>query len=265
MVAKQISFTYNTDCNFICDLCAEIKTSEITTILGPNGSGKSTLLNLFIRELSPTAGQIYIEGTSIKGIKQKEFAKKVATVHQYNSAPGDVTVKDLVAYGRSPHQSLWRMNSTEDDEEIIEWALAITGLVGMKDKCVSQLSGGERQRAWIALSLAQKTDVLFLDEPTTYLDIAYQFEVLNLIQELNRKHGITIVMVLHDINQAIQYSDNLIVLKDGKIVFDGSAEDAITQEMLKEVYGIDVVIRHCPVNHCKYIIPIQLTRERVAL
>jgi len=131
----------------------------------------------------------------------------------------------------------------------------------MRDRNLSELSGGERQRTWIAMALAQKTDLLFLDEPTTYLDIAYQMEVLNLIQELNRNYGITIVMVLHDINQAIQYSDQLIILKSGEVRYVGDVEGGITEKNLHEIYGINVVIRYCPINHCKYIIPIQLRKE----
>lgn len=139
-----------------------------------------------------------------------------------------------------------------------------TNILDMKDKNICELSSGERQRTWIAMALAQKTNLLFLDEPTTYLDIAYQMEILNLVQKLNRTYGITIVMVLHDINQAIQYSDELIILKSGKVRYIGDVEHGITKENLSIIYGIDVVIRYCPINHCKYIIPIQLCKKDAA-
>ncbi len=259
MEAKNLSFSYG-EYDFFQDLNISLEEGKITTILGPNGSGKSTLLNLFVRQFSPSKGEIFIAGSSIAQMKQKEIAKRLSVVHQHNIAPGDLTVENLVSYGRVPHQSFWK-NKNEDDQEYIDWAMKSTNIYHLKDKYVNALSGGERQRTWIAMALAQKTNLLFLDEPTTYLDISYQMEVLNLVKELNRKYGITIVMVLHDINQAMQYSDKLLIMKSGKIRYSGDTENGITKEILNEIYGIDVVIRYCPINHCKYIIPIQIRKE----
>jgi len=259
MEVRNLSFSYG-EYDFFQDLNISLDEGKITTILGPNGSGKSTLLNLFVRQFSPSKGEIFIDGSSIAQMKQKEIAKRLSVVHQHNIAPGDLTVEDLVSYGRVPHQSFWK-NKNEEDQEYIDWAMKSTNIHHLKNKYVNELSGGERQRTWIAMALAQKTNLLFLDEPTTYLDISYQMEVLNLVKELNRKYKITIVMVLHDINQAMQYSDKLLIMKSGKIRYSGDTENGITKEILNEIYGIDVVIRYCPINHCKYIIPIQIRKE----
>lgn len=259
MEARNLSFSYG-EYDFFQDLNIRLEEGKITTILGPNGSGKSTLLNLFVRQFSPSKGEIFIDGSSIAQMKQKEIAKRLSVVHQHNIAPGDLTVENLVSYGRVPHQSFWK-NKNEEDQEYIDWAMKSTNIHHLKDKYINALSGGERQRTWIAMALAQKTNFLFLDEPTTYLDISYQMEVLNLVKELNRNYKITIVMVLHDINQAMQYSDKLLIMKSGKIRYSGDTENGITKEILNEIYGIDVVIRYCPINHCKYIIPIQIRKE----
>ncbi len=259
MVAEHLCFSYG-ERPFLNDISLTLESGKITTILGPNGSGKSTLLNLFVRQLLPQKGKVILGNQSVLKMKEKVIAKKIAVVHQHNTAPGDLSVEDLVGYGRAPHQSFWK-GRTDEDQEQIDWAMKATHISDMRDRNLSELSGGERQRTWIAMALAQKTDLLFLDEPTTYLDIAYQMEVLNLIQELNRNYGITIVMVLHDINQAIQYSDQLIILKSGEVRYVGDVEGGITEKNLHEIYGINVVIRYCPINHCKYIIPIQLRKE----
>ncbi len=259
MEARNLSFSYG-EYDFFQDLNIRLEEGKITTILGPNGSGKSTLLNLFVRQFSPSKGEIFIDGSSIAQMKQKEIAKRLSVVHQHNIAPGDLTVENLVSYGRVPHQSFWK-NKNEEDQKYIDWAMKSTNIHHLKDKYINALSGGERQRTWIAMALAQKTNFLFLDEPTTYLDISYQMEVLNLVKELNRNYKITIVMVLHDINQAMQYSDKLLIMKSGKIRYSGDTENGITKEILNEIYGIDVVIRYCPINNCKYIIPIQIRKE----
>lgn len=259
MEAKDLSFSYGQS-DFIKNLNITLEKGRITTILGPNGSGKSTLLNLFVKQFHPDRGEIFIDQLPLAQLRQREVARRISVVHQHNTSPGDLTVEALVSYGRIPHQSFWK-NKSADDQEQIDWAMRATNIYHMKDRCVEELSGGERQRTWIAMALAQKTDLLFLDEPTTYLDISYQMEVLDLVRDLNRRYRITIVMVLHDINQAIQYSDRLLILKSGKIRYEGDAKNGITEKLLKEIYGIDAVIRYCPVNHCNYMIPIQ-KRER---
>lgn len=255
MEARNLQFSYD-DREFISDINLKIKRGQITTILGPNGSGKSTLLNLFARQLFQKQGDIIINGKNIKTMSSKIFAKELAIVYQQNSAPNDLTVEKLVSYGRTPYKNFWNSES-EEDGNIIEWAMKATKLLPLKNKPVGQISGGERQRAFIAMALAQKTDILFLDEPTTYLDVYYQLEILELVKELNESLGITIVMVLHDINQALQYSDNIIIMKSGKVIYDGIASEAITENRIKEVYGINSIIRWCPVNCCKYMTPIQ--------
>lgn len=254
MEIKEISFSYGED-SFIRDLSGKIETGKVTTILGPNGSGKSTLLNILVRQLKPGEGDVILEGKSIAQMPVKEIAKKIAMVHQQNTAPSDLTVERLVQFGRMPHQTIF---SAQDDEaeETVDWALAVTNLTKLRKKSIGQLSGGERQRAWIAMALAQKTDILFLDEPTTYLDIFYQLEILTLVKKLNLEYKITVVMVLHDINQAMQFSDNLIIMKRGAICYEGNVKDGITEERLKEVYGIRALVKWSDANQCPYMIPL---------
>ena len=235
--AKDLYFSYDKDKSFITKLNVEIEKGKITTILGPNGSGKSTLLSIFAGLNKPTSGEVIINGKSIRSLKQKELAREIATVHQQNTVPSDITVKELVAYGRIPHKKYFQGN-TESDDKIIEWAIKRTGLEKLKDKAVMGMSGGERQRAFIAMALAQKSEILFLDEPTTYLDIYHQVEILELVKELNEESKLTVVMVLHDINQAIKYSDNVIVMKSGEVVSSGIANEVINMDLLNSVYKI---------------------------
>lgn len=235
--AKDLYFSYDKDKSFITKLNVEIEKGKITTILGPNGSGKSTLLSIFAGLNKPTSGEVSINGKSINSLKQKELAREIAIVHQQNTVPSDITVKELVAYGRIPHKKYFQGNN-ESDDEIIEWAIKRTGLENLKDKAVMGMSGGERQRAFIAMSLAQKSEILFLDEPTTYLDIYHQIEILELVKELNDEEDLTVVMVLHDINQAIKYSDNVIVMKAGEVIASGNANSVINMSLLNNVYNI---------------------------
>ena len=235
--AKDLYFSYDKDKSFITKLNVEIEKGKITTILGPNGSGKSTLLSIFAGLNKPTSGEVIINGKSIRSLKQKELAREIATVHQQNTVPSDITVKELVAYGRIPHKKYFQGN-TESDDKIIEWSIKRTGLEKLKDKSVMGMSGGERQRAFIAMALAQKSEILFLDEPTTYLDIYHQVEILELVKELNKESKLTVVMVLHDINQAIKYSDNVIVMKSGEVVSSGIANEVINMDLLNSVYKI---------------------------
>lgn len=238
---EELSFAYNKNEEFINNLSVEVAKGKITTILGPNGSGKSTLLSLLCGLNKARAGKILIEGKDITKLKYKDIAKIVATVHQQNSVPSDITVRDLVGYGRLPFKSRFQQINDED-EEIINWALKETGLEGMEEKVVMSMSGGERQRVFIAMALVQKPKILFLDEPTTYLDIYHQVEVLELVERLNKEHGTTIVMVLHDINQAIKYSENIIVMKNGKLIDKGRCEDIIHEDLIRNVYGVNGVM-----------------------
>ena len=234
---NKLSFSYDKKKEFIKDLSFNIEKGKITTILGPNGSGKSTVLSLLCGLNKISSGEIIINDKDIKSMKYKDIAKEIATVHQQNTVPDDITVKELITYGRMPHKKYFAKNS-HDDEEIVKWAIETTGLEPLKDKEVMSMSGGERQRVFIAMALAQKSKILFLDEPTTYLDIYHQIELLELIKELKEETGLTIVMVLHDINQALTYSDNIMVMKNGQLIKIGKASEVISMNLLNDVYNI---------------------------
>lgn len=242
MEIKNVTFSYDNVTNRLKSVSSEIEIGKITTIIGPNGCGKSTLLSVMSRNHAPSSGEVILDGKAISEYKPKEFARKLAVVHQQNKAPADITVEKLISFGRMPYKNIFSPQ-TDEDREAIERALTCTNLQGKRDKPIHALSGGERQRVWIAMTLAQNTPMLFLDEPTTYLDIYYQIEILELVKELNEVYGLTIVMVLHDINQAIRYSDHIIVMKDGEIVTKGNPNDVITEEMVKAIYGVDVVVK----------------------
>ncbi|MCQ6357920.1 ABC transporter ATP-binding protein [Bacillus sp. S4] len=243
MEIKNVTFSYDNVTDRLKSVSSEIEVGKITTIIGPNGCGKSTLLGVMSRNHDPRSGEVMLDGKAISQYKPKEFARKLAVVHQQNEAPADVTVEKLTSFGRMPYKNIFS-TQTDEDSEAIERALTCTRLQDKRDKPIHALSGGERQRVWIAMTLAQNTPMLFLDEPTTYLDIYYQLEILELVKELNEVHGLTIVMVLHDINQAIRYSDHIIVMKDGEIVMKGKPGEVVTEDMIKTIYGVDVVVKH---------------------
>lgn len=218
----------------------DIREGVVTTLIGANGSGKSTLFNLLTKNLKPQAGSIFLRAGDISALRLKDFAKLVAIVHQRNSAPGDLSVEKLVGYGRYPFQGLGQKRDADEDERMVAWALETTGLSELADAPVASLSGGQAQRAWIAMALAQGSKVLLLDEPTTYLDVRYQLDILRLVRRLNAEFGITVVMVLHDINQALCYSDEVVALADGRIVAQGAPREVVTPDVIKRVYGIDL-------------------------
>lgn len=238
---ENISFSYVRDKAFIENLNINIPKGKITTILGPNGSGKSTLLSILSTYNKPSKGDVFIGDKNLKTLQTKEIAKLIATVHQHNESPEDLDVKTLISYGRVPHHK-HGSNKKDEDEKIINWAISSTNLDDIKDKKVMSLSGGQRQRAFIAMALAQKTDILLLDEPTTYLDIFHQIEVLDLVKKLNEEYKMTIVMVLHDINQAIKYSDNIVIMKNGKIIEEGTPKSVINEKSIKTVYNVEGII-----------------------
>lgn len=240
MEVKHVSFSYGKN-TILSDLSFAVKEGNITTVMGANGCGKSTLFSLMTKNQTPGKGKILLEGKNIANLRFIDFAKRVSIVHQYNSAADDITVERLVSYGRTPYQKMLGTRIKED-EELVERAMEVTGILPYRDREIAALSGGQRQRVWIAMALAQNTKILFLDEPTTYLDIRYQLEILELVKKLNREYGITILMVLHEINQAITYSDEVIGLKDGSIVMQGKPQEVITAESMKELYGVSLKV-----------------------
>ncbi|MDQ0242914.1 iron complex transport system ATP-binding protein [Bacillus fengqiuensis] len=227
------------------DLSVEIPDKKITTIIGSNGCGKSTLLKAITRLISPQSGTVVLDGENILKENTKVLAKKMAILPQTPESASGLTVGELVSYGRFPYQKGFG-RLTKKDYEVIDWALEVTGTKDFKFRSVDALSGGQRQRVWIAMALAQETDIIFLDEPTTYLDMAHQLEVLELLQKLNREQQRTIVMVLHDLNQAARFADYIIALKDGEIVKAGSCEEVIRRDVLKKVFQIDAEIGKDP-------------------
>ena len=238
-----LNFSYGKN-KVIDDLSVTFKRGAVTTLIGANGCGKSTLFNLMTKNLRPQSGSILLGQEDVVHMKMKEFAKQVAIVHQYNTAPSDLTVEKLVSYGRTPYQTMGFSADAAEDEEKIRWAMEITEMIQYREKPVSQLLGGQKQRVWIAMSLAQNTKVLFLDEPTTYLDIKYQLQFLDLILRLNHELGLTIVMVLHDINQSLRYSDEIVAMKEGRVIAQGPAEEVFTEELIRQVYDVDLKLRN---------------------
>ncbi|NLP49719.1 ABC transporter ATP-binding protein [Bacillus sp. RO1] len=229
----------------IKDLSIEIPDKQITTIIGSNGCGKSTLLKAITRIISHQSGAILLDGQEIARENTKSLAKKMAILPQTPESVSGLTVGELVSYGRFPYQKGFE-RLAKKDYEVIDWALEVTGTTEFKYRPVDALSGGQRQRVWIAMALAQETEIIFLDEPTTYLDMAHQLEVLELLQRLNREQERTIIMVLHDLNQAARFADYLIALKDGNIIKSGDCEEVITSEVLKSVFHIDAEIGRDP-------------------
>ncbi len=252
--AETLSLAYTNNTIIVHELGLQIKTGSITALVGPNGCGKSTLLRGLSRLLSPKTGTVYLDGQDIHRMNARLLAQKLGILPQSPTAPEGLTVYELVAQGRYPHQS-WFQQWSADDEQIVEEALQITNLLMFADRPIDSLSGGQRQRAWIAMALAQQTQVLLLDEPTTYLDLAYQLDVLDLLSELNEQ-GRTIVMVLHDLNQAARYADTMVALRGGQIVAQGSPEQVMTAENLKQVFGLNARVIRDPVTHTPMCVPI---------
>ena len=238
----------------------DIRDHEFTVVIGPNASGKSTLLKALSRTLTPISGSVLLDGEPISSYRSKLVARRLAMLPQSPVAPEAITVRDLVGRGRYPHQSILRQWS-EDDQAAVDEALRMTALSDIAQRVVSDLSGGQRQRAWIAMVLAQGTDILLLDEPTTFLDIAHQYEVLELCARLHR-NGRTVVAVLHDLNQAARYATHLVVMDSGRIVAEGAPPDVLTAELIERVYGLPCVILPDPESGTPMVIPRQGTARR---
>ncbi|PQM75468.1 ABC transporter ATP-binding protein [Corynebacterium sp. J010B-136] len=236
-------------------LNVDIKRGAVTSIVGPNGCGKSTLLRTMSRLLNPTNGEIVLDGKSIHDIPTRKLATQLGLLPQTPIAPDGIVVADLVGRGRTPHQGILGRWS-QQDYDIVAEALETTGISDLAERSIDELSGGQRQRVWIAMALAQRTDTLLLDEPTTYLDVKHQLDVLDLLTELNRDRGTTIVMVLHDLNLAARYSDELVAVSGGKVFAHGHPREVITKENVKSVFGIDSVIITDPVSDQPAVMPI---------
>ncbi|EGT5186756.1 iron-enterobactin transporter ATP-binding protein [Cronobacter sakazakii] len=232
-----------------------IPDGKFTAIIGPNGCGKSTLLRTLSRLMKPLGGQVRLDGEAIQHFATKEVARRIGLLAQNASAPGDITVAELVARGRYPHQPLftrWR----DEDERAVQKAMAATGVTALADQSVDTLSGGQRQRAWIAMVLAQETSILLLDEPTTWLDISHQIDLLELLCTLNRDQGYTLAAVLHDLNQACRYANHLIALRDGKIIAEGAPSEIVDAALIEAIYGLRCMIIEDPVAGTPLVVPL---------
>ncbi|MBL8596758.1 MAG: ABC transporter ATP-binding protein [Devosia sp.] len=231
-----------------------IPDKSFTVIVGPNACGKSTLLRALSRLLKPTAGDVVLDGRTIHSYAARDVAQRLGLLPQTSIAPDGITVADLVARGRYPHQKLLRQWSKDDEAAVVD-AMHATRVAPLSRRLVDELSGGQRQRVWVAMVLAQKTPILLLDEPTTFLDIAHQIELLDLLRDLNRRSGHTIVAVLHDLNQACRYASHLIAMRDGKIAAEGNPRDIVTPTLVEEVFGLPCVVIEDPISHTPLVIP----------
>ncbi|MFD6151953.1 ABC transporter ATP-binding protein [Streptomyces sp. NPDC060243] len=239
----------------VAGVSTALPTGKVTMIVGPNACGKSTLLRGLARLLSPTAGDVLLDGEDIHSVPSREVAARLGILPQTPVAPDGIRVLDLVGRGRYPHQGLFRRWSTEDDTAVAE-ALAATDTLDLADRPVDELSGGQRQRVWIAVALAQRTGILLLDEPTTYLDLPHQVDVLDLVADLNRERGTTVVAVLHDLNLACRYGDHLIALREGRVVAEGAPAEVVTEDLVREVFAMDCRVVPDPVSGTPLVLPI---------
>ncbi|RSU16597.1 ABC transporter ATP-binding protein [Vagococcus carniphilus] len=243
---KNISLSYQKD-PIVKELDVSFMKGKISVIIGPNGCGKSTLLKGISRLLKKETGSIILNDTNMDELSNKEIAKQLAFLPQSATAPEDVTVRDVVELGRYPYRKVLQKVSQEE-KIIVDEVLQQTGLFHLRDENINNLSGGQKQRVWIAMALAQKTEIILLDEPTTYLDLGHQIEVLNLLKELNETTGQTIIMVLHDLNLASRFSDYMIGMKDGRVVYEGVPTEMMTPTILKDLFGIEAYIGEDPVD-----------------
>jgi len=231
-----------------------IEAGELAVLIGPNGSGKSTLLRTLARLVTPTAGSVHFDGADLGGIRPRDLARRVAYLPQAPEGPRDLTVEELVWRGRYPNRGLWAAARVED-HDAVEESLLQTGTADLRGRALGTLSGGEHQRAWIAMSLAREPDVLLLDEPTTFLDIGHQAELLRLLGRLNRERGITVVMVLHDVTQAAHYARRVIAIRDGRVMHDGEPGEVITADHIAELFDAEVTVLIDPATGAPVIVP----------
>ncbi|MBC2886336.1 ABC transporter ATP-binding protein [Ochrobactrum sp. CM-21-5] len=253
LAGEKLSFASN-DRTILDEITCEIRHNRITALLGPNGSGKSTLMRLLMRLEKPTSGHVRLFGEDVARMNNRAFARQVAFLPQDMQVPSALTVRELVGCGRHPHRPLWR-SMTDKDHSIVEAALTTTSLLDLSHRTVGALSGGERQRALIAMALAQETDILMLDEPTTYLDIHYQIEILELIRKLQTERSLTICWILHDLNEAAAYSDDVIVISNGRCVATGTPEAVLTSDLIKDVFKVEMLRLKHPDDNMPILIP----------
>jgi len=251
--AQKVTLGYDGP-DIVHQLSVEVPAGCITSVIGPNGCGKSTLLRSLARLMKPRGGAVYLDGIGISELPTREVARKLGILPQDPTAPEGLTVRELAAQGRYPHQS-WLSQWSKKDERAVERALEITGVEELADRPLDTLSGGQRQRAWISMALAQETETLLLDEPTTFLDMAHQLEVLQLLEKLNREEGRTILMVLHDLNNAARYSHHMIALSKGRVFTTGEPCEVVTTEVLREVFGVEADIVPDPRTSLPLCIP----------
>jgi iron complex transport system ATP-binding protein len=252
--ARQVVAGYG-DKMILNGISLEIPSNQISVIIGANGCGKSTLLKTLARIIKPASGEVRLDGQPLQAYPSKRLARVVGLLPQSPIVPEGITVADLVGRGRFPHQSLFGTWSKRDYEAVAE-AMEIMDIAPLANRHVDELSGGQRQRVWIAMALAQQTDILLLDEPTTFLDITYQIEILDLLTDLNRKYGTTIVMVLHDINLSARYADYIFALREGRLVAEGKPSEVITSQFIKDVFGLDCMVVQDPVSNSPSVVPI---------
>jgi len=247
----------------VTDLSVEILDGRITAIVGPNACGKSTLLRGLARLMKPRGGAVYLDGRSISSYPTREVAVRLGLLPQSPAAPEGLTVEDLVGRGRYPHQG-WLRQWSADDERAVERALTLTDLVELRHRPVDELSGGQRQRAWVALAVAQEAELMLLDEPTTFLDLAHEIEVLDLLHDLNRIEGRTIVLVIHDLNLAARYADQMIVMSQGQIRAIGGPSVVISEPLLRDVFGVECRVISDPITGSSLVIPISRSERNGA-
>lgn len=252
--ARDVRLGYG-DREIVPGLSVTVPPGQITVIVGPNACGKSTLLRAMARLLVPSAGAVLLNGRSIQEMPTKEVAAVLGILPQSPTAPEGITVSDLVGRGRYPHQGWFRRWGAEDDEAVAQ-ALLSTDVLELADRPVDELSGGQRQRVWIAMALAQRTDILLLDEPTTFLDASHQLDVLDLLTDLNRERGVTMVAVLHDLNLACRYADHMIAMKAGRILAEGRPVDIVTEELVGEVFGMRCSVIEDPASATPMVVPL---------
>ncbi|MCQ6559847.1 ABC transporter ATP-binding protein [Paenibacillus mendelii] len=260
LTTNQLSLAYGSR-QIVQGLNLHIPDGQITALVGANGSGKSTILKSMARILNPAAGGVYLDGKLIHRQPTKEVAKQLAILPQNPTSPEGLTVRELVSYGRFPHQKGFG-NLTQEDNQMVDWALHATGMSEFGDRAVDELSGGQRQRAWIAMAVAQGTNVLLLDEPTTFLDMAHQMEVMILLEKLNQEQKRTIIMVLHDLNHAARYAHHLVALKSGVVLYEGNPEEVVTSHMLRDVFNIDADVIPDPRHGAPLCLPYGLAADQ---